>query len=294
MAPIKATAPEAVAAIIERPSSVIDWPGVFVGVFIAIAMSWLLLTFGSAVGLLAVSPYTFTADKAGTLTIAAAVWFALTQIYSLALGAYIAARLRPRAEGPNRDELAFRDGVSGMAVWALAILLGLVIAGFTATSAARTGAEAVGAAANAASRGLDNGYVVDLLFRPAAAAQNGQQPAAAAPQDQRAAAMDESTRGIAGKILTRALADGSIDSGDKTYLAQLIASRTGMTQQEAEQRVDQTIKEAKDAALKAAEEARKAAMLIGFWIVFIMFAAALACAWAGTIGGDHRDEGTWY
>lgn len=293
MASIRNPSPEAVAAVTEPPSSVIDWPGVFVGVFISIAMSWLLLTFGSAVGLLAISPYTFTADEAGTLTIAAAAWFALTQIYSLALGAYIAARLRPRAEGPNRDELAFRDGVSGLAVWALAILLGLIVAGMTATSAARTGAEAVGAAANMAARGLDNGYVVDLLFRPAAATQNAQQPAAAAP-DPRTAAIDEPTRGIAARILVRALADGSINGGDKSYLAQLIASRTGMTQQEAEQRIDLTINEAKNTALQAAEKTRKAAMSVGFWIVFITFTAGIACAWAGTIGGHHRDEGTWY
>jgi hypothetical protein len=297
MASIKSAAPEAVAAIVERPSTFIDWPGVFVGVFISIAMSWLLLTFGSAVGLLAVSPYTFTAETAGTLTIAAAVWFALTQIYSLGLGAYIAARLRPRAEGPNRDELAFRDGVSGLTVWALAISLGLVVAGVTASSAARTGAEVAGAAANAASRGMDNGYVVDLMFRPATAnAQNAQPnaPQPSASSQEARAPVDEQTRAAAGRILARSLASGSVDAGDKSYLAQLIAAHTGMSQQEAEQRIDQTIENAKNAALQAAEQARKATMLIGFWIVFIMLVAGIVSAWAGTVGGHHRDEGTWY
>jgi hypothetical protein len=300
MASIKsaaAPAPEAVAAIVERPSTFIDWPGVFVGVFISIAMSWLLLTFGSAVGLLAVSPYTFNADTAGKLTIAAAIWFALTQIYALGLGAYIAARLRPRAEGPNRDELAFRDGVSGLTVWALAIVLGLVVAGITASSAARTGAEVAGAAANAASRGMDNGYVIDLMFRPAANAQNAQpntpQPSASR-QEGRGAPIDEQTRAMAGRILARSLASGSVDAGDKAYLAQLIAARTGMSQQEAEQRIDQTVENAKNAALAAAEKARQATMLIGFWIVFIMLVAGIVSAWAGTVGGHHRDEGTWY
>jgi hypothetical protein len=296
MASIKSAAPEAVAAIVERPSTFIDWPGVFVGVFISIAMSWLLLTFGSAVGLLAVSPYTFNADTAGKLTIAAAVWFALTQIYALGLGAYIAARLRPRSEGPNRDELAFRDGVSGLTVWALAIVLGLVVAGITASSAARTGAEVAGAAANAASRGMDNGYVIDLMFRPAANAQNAQPnaPQPSASSQQARAPVDEQTRAAAGRILARSLASGSVDAGDKSYLAQLIAAHTGMSQQEAEQRIDQTVENAKKAALEAAEQTRKATMLIGFWIVFIMLVAGIVSAWAGTIGGHHRDEGTWY
>jgi hypothetical protein len=255
-------------------------------------MSWLLLTFGSAVGLLAVSPYTFTAETAGTPTIAAAVWFALTQIYAVGLGAYIAARLRPRAEGPNRDELAFRDGVSGLTVWALAIFLGLVVAGITASSAARTGAEVAGAAASAASRGMDNGYVVDLMFRPAANTQNAPQPTASSQEAR--APVDEQTRAVAGRILARSLASGSVDAGDKAYLAQLIAARTGMSQQEAEQRIDQTVDNAKNAATEAAEKARKATMLIGFWIVFITLVAGIVSAWAGTVGGHHRDEGTWY
>ncbi len=293
MASINAAAPEEMAAIIEQPATFIDWGGVFVGVFISIALSWLLLTFGAAIGFLAISPYTFTADTAGKLTIAAAIWFALTQIYALGVGAYVAARLRPRAEGMNRDELVFRDAISGLAVWALAIFLGLVIAGLGAASAARTGAQAAGAVASGASRGLDNAYIVDLMFRPAANAQNATQPGASS-QDQRPALPDEQTRAVVGRIVARTLASGSLDAGDKTYLAQLIATRTGISQQEAEQRIDQTVNNAKATALEAADKTRKATMLIGFWIVFIMFAAGIAAAWVGTVGGYHRDEGTWY
>lgn len=313
MAQVVETGPDAVAAIIASPDSNIDWPGVFVGVVITLAMSWLLLTFGSAVGLISVSPYTFTAETGATLTIAAAIWFALTQIYSIAMGAYIAARLRPRAEGPNGDELTFRDGVSGLTVWGLSIVLGLVLSGLIALSAARTGAEAAGAAATAAvsaARGAEPGYIVDMLFRPAtaAAAEAPAQPspapapegspapaaegAAAAPRQ--VAALDDNTRTIVSRIVTQALADGQIDAADKTYVAQLIAERTGMTRQQAEQRIDQTIADAKAAALKAADTARKATSLIGFWIAFIMLAAGLAAWWAGTLGGYHRDEGTLF
>jgi hypothetical protein len=310
MAAVVETGPDQVTAIVAPPDSHIDWPGVFVGVVIALAMSWLLLTFGSAVGLISVSPYTFTAETGATLTIAAAVWFALAQIYSLSVGAYIAARLRPRAEGPNGDELTFRDGVSGLTVWALSIVLGLVLAGMVTLSAARTGAEAAGAAANAA-RGMDAGYVVDLLFRPAAAnaAEAQAQPAPAQPApapattepdatpaatQQAVQPIDENTRAIVSRIVTQALADGQINANDRTYVAQLIAERTGMTRQQAEQRIDQVIADAKAAALSAADTARKATSLIGFWIVFIMLATGLACWWAGTLGGYHRDEGTLF
>jgi hypothetical protein len=316
MASVVETRPDVVAAVIERPSSYIDWPGVFAGVLIALAMSWLLLTFGSAVGLLAISPYSFTAETGATLTIAAAAWFALTQIYSLGLGAYIAARLRPRAEGPGGDELTFRDGISGLSVWALSIVLGLLIAASATLSVARTGAEAVTAAASSTAEGLDSAYVVDLLFRPANAAEAQAQPApgaqtaqtqttgedtAAQPGATEATAngqavqsVDDDTRSIVGRIISRTLADGQIDANDKTYLAQIISERTGMTPQQAEQRIDQTIEEAKSTALAAADEARQAASLLGFWIVFIMLVTGIACWWAGTLGGHHRDEGTLY
>jgi hypothetical protein len=144
---------------------------------------------------------------------------------------------------------------------------------------------------------MDNGYVVDLMFRPAAAnAQNAQPnaPQPSASSQEARAPVDEQTRAAAGRILARSLTSGSVDAGDKSYLAQLIAAHTGMSQQEAEQRIDQTIENAKNAALEATEQARKATMLIGFWIVFIMLVAGIVSAWAGTIGGHHRDEGTWY
>ncbi len=239
MASVIEAGPDAVAAVIEKPTSYVDWGGVFAGVIVALAMSWLLLTFGSAIGLISISPYTLTSTTGTTLTIAAAVWFALTQIYALGVGAYIAARLRPRAEGPGGDELTFRDGVSGLSVWALSIVLGLFIAGVATLSATRTGAEAASAAATAAApKAVNPDYLVDVLFRPANAgvaqtqsdqaaqppaqsAQNDTSPATANPStaapEQTAApasppagasvaTVDEDTRGIVNRIIARSLA----------------------------------------------------------------------------------------
>jgi hypothetical protein len=221
--------------------------------------------------------------------------------------------------------LTFRDGISGLSVWALSIVLGLFIASAATLSAARTGAEAITAAASSTAQGLDSAYVVDLLFRPANAAEAQAQPAPGAQtaqtqttgedtgdqqtqpgateatpstavpaNGQAVQSVDDDTRSIVGRIISRALADGQIDANDKTYLAQIISERTGMTPQQAEQRIDQTIDEAKSTALAAADEARQAASLLGFWIVFIMLVTGIACWWAGTLGGHHRDEGTLY
>jgi hypothetical protein len=246
--------------VIDKPSY-IDWSGVFVGAIVASAISWLLLTFGSAIGLLAVSPYSFDSGSAATVTMAAAVWFALTQIYAIGMGAYIAARLRPRVGDGMEDEVRFRDGITGVTVWALAIT---------------------------ASKLVDPAYTVDLLMRPAAT-QNGQLAGAGQGRE-----ITEAERGQVGRILATSMAQGSISEGDRQYLTQIVADRTGLRREEAERRITQTYDQAKAAALETANTVRKATSFAGFWIVFIMLAAGLTAWWGGTIGGHHRDEGSWY
>ena len=275
-------------AVIEK-SSYIDWSGVFVGAIVATALSWLLLTFGSAIGLLAVSPYTINSTSAATVTMAAAVWFALTQIYAIGMGAYIAARLRPRVGDGMEDEVRFRDGITGVTVWGLAIVLGLLVAGMAASSAARTGAAVVGSAAGTAARQIDPAYTVDLLLRPGVA-QNGQ-PAAGAAQGRE---ITPSERDQISRIVVTSLAQGSISQPDQQYLTQIVADRTGLPREEAERRITQTYEQAKATALETADTVRKATSFAGFWIVFIMLAAGLTAWWAGTIGGHHRDDGAWY
>jgi hypothetical protein len=271
---------ERVAVEVET-GSFIDWPGVVVGMFIAAALSWLLLTFGSAIGLASVSPYTFTQETGTTLTLAAAAWFALTQIYAVAMGAYIAARLRPRMSILETDEVAFRDGVTGLTVWALSIVIGLALAAMIAYGTAQTGAQAVGAAAGTATRAVDPAYTIDRLLRPA-------NPGQAASPEQ--AQTDDATRQQVGRILANAVVTGDMPASDREYLSQLMASRTGISPADAQTRLNQIYDDAKKTALDAAEAARKTSAAAGFWMAFIMFAAALGAWWAGTVGGHHRDD----
>ena len=62
------------------------------------------------------------------------------------------------------------------------------------------------------------------------------------------------------RILARSVAKGSFSAQDRAYLAQLVSQRTGMSQQEAEKRVDEAV----TAARQAADKARRAAILTGF------------------------------
>jgi hypothetical protein len=308
MAQLAATPTGVVAS---APGSYVEWGAVIAGAISAAAMSFLLLTFGSAVGLSLTSPWPHAGVSGLTLTILATLFAIVVQVGSFAIGGYIAGRMRKRWHDAAESESQFRDGAHGFLVWALGIVIGAVIAAGTAGSIAKTGAEVgatvaagvaggAGAAAASSMSGRDRdaamAYTVDLLFRPNVAepaTAQGAGPGAGSPQ------ADMGARGQAQRILARGLTGGDVPARDREYLARLVAARTGMTPQEAQQRVDQTITEARDAAQKAetearlaADKARKAGILAAFLAAASLLVSAAAAAAGAGLGGRHRDEST--
>jgi hypothetical protein len=87
------------------------------------------------------------------------------------------------------------------------------------------------------------------------------------------------------RILASAVASGTLTNENKTYLAQLVAQRTGVSQQEAEKRVNDAI----TAAREAADKARRAAVLTGFVTAAGLILSLGAAWWAALKGGQHRD-----
>jgi hypothetical protein len=91
------------------------------------------------------------------------------------------------------------------------------------------------------------------------------------------------------RLWTADFRDGHDLSGaDKTYVAQVVAQRTGLSQADAEKRVNDTIVEAK----AAADAARKGASKLSFWLTVAMLFGAFAASLAAVEGGSLRD-GTW-
>jgi hypothetical protein len=83
-------------------------------------------------------------------------------------------------------------------------------------------------------------------------------------------------------------AGGDLVPADRSYLARLIASQTGMSQSDAEKRVNDVIVEAK----AAADSARKGAAKLAFWLTASLLFGAFAATLAAVEGGQLRD-GTW-
>jgi hypothetical protein len=103
----------------------------------------------------------------------------------------------------------------------------------------------------------------------------------------------QDVRAESGRILATALAAGEISLADRTYLAQLIAERTGLSQADAEKRVDAVIAQAKAAVEKAkqvADEARKAAATLALVSFLSLLIGAFIASVAAAFGGRERDE----
>jgi hypothetical protein len=265
-------------------ASAISWGAVIGGAVAAGAITLLLVTLGSGVGLSSVSPWSSANPRATTFTLLAAVWLIIVQWLSSATGGYLAGRLRTKWTGLHTDEVFFRDTAHGFLVWALASVLVAAVATSAISSAVSTAGSAVSTVASGATQaaadqsGAATQYFTDSLFR--------------ADQPKGDASPQEAT-GEAGRILARSIPNGNLDPSDRTYLAKLIAARTGMSQQDAEKRVDDVVAQMKasaDKAKQAADTARKAAAKTSFYLFFSMLIGAFIASVAGAIGGRQRDS----
>jgi hypothetical protein len=220
-------------------------------------------------------------------------WAMAQQIGAFMAGGYVAGRMRSRWH-ESGHEADFRDGLHGGLVWAVGVVIGAALFLSTAGSVAKTGAEAAGGAATAASASASDPMdaVLDAMLRPTTVAQAGTPPAATPPPSQtttarpRAAASADETRAEMSRLLSSAVATGSLSGESRAYLVQIVAQRAGIPQQEAERRVDQAF----NGAREAADKARRAGILTGFVTAASLLFSLGAAWWAAMRGGNHRDH----
>ncbi len=165
--------------LVARPPrfAYLEWGPVIAGALGAAAISLVLFTFGSAIGLSAISPYPYSGLSAQTFFIVAAIFAALVQVGSFAAGGYLAGRIRTPWANGIENERHFRDGTYGFIVWALGLMIGAAIAlsgvGGALKTAVQTtatvGAGAAAAAGPSIARQVGmapSDMAIDLLLRP--------------------------------------------------------------------------------------------------------------------------------
>jgi hypothetical protein len=254
----------------ESHSSGVSWGAVFAGAFAAGALSLILMSLGAGKGLSALSPWPnagLSAVRVGEMGI---IWLILTQLIASAVGGYLAGRLRVKWASVHTHEVYFRDTAHGFLVWAVALVISSLAFATYTTSITRS-ASIASASTNETQMGTGNEYFVDTLFRT-------DRPTAERN--------DAPMRTEAGLILANALRGSDMSSQDKTYLANEVAARTGVTQAEAQRRVDDTM----TAYRQAADTARKAVAHSLYWIFVALLIGAFCASYAATFGGRQRDH----
>jgi hypothetical protein len=276
----------------------LEWGPIIGGAFAASAISFLLLTFGGAIGLSLTSPWPDAGASATTIGVVVALWSVVVQVTGFAAGGYLAGRMRtPWRE--STGEGSFRDGAHGFVVWAVGVTIGaglLALGGLSALqtgvqSAAVVGAGATAGAANAATRINPADYATDLLLRPSANA--NQNPGTVTTQNQ---TQQGDPRAEITRVFSLSIRDRQLTARDRDYLATLVSQRTGLTQDESQKRVDEAVAEAQRLEVQAraaADKARKTGILVAFLAAASLLASIIAATAGAALGGRHRDTDTY-
>jgi hypothetical protein len=264
----------AAAGSMESVNSGVSWSAVLAGAAASCALTLLLLSFGTGVGFAVVSPWGGRGVSSTSFEIGTGLYFIVMAMISSALGGYLAGRLRSKWVGLHTTEIQFRDTAHGFLAWAVASIVGaLLLAAPASTLVGGTLAGATQAAANSAQSSPMAGYA-DMLLR------SDSRPDPQSPQD---------SRGEIVRLLTADFRDANdVNTSDHDYLVKLVASRTGLSQPDAEKRVNDVITQAK----ANLDKARKAAMHTAIWLTLSLFIGAFCAAAAALEGGGVRD-GTW-
>jgi hypothetical protein len=298
------------------PGSAVSWGAIIAGAVAASALSLILLILGTGLGLSSVSPWANRGAEATTIGVSTVIWLTFTQLAASGMGGYLAGRLRTKWASVHTDEVYFRDTAHGFLAWAVASLvtaalltsavgsiLGNGIQAGASVASGAASAAATGTAAAAGSGAADSGssssgpaaYFVDSLFRKDMSAATPTSTDTANSNQSGNASTPAPAAEIT-RIFMNSIRTGNLPTQDVTYVGQVVAQRTGLSQQDAEKRVTtaystmQTkLRDAETAARDTADKARKTSAYAALWMFITLLIGAFVASLAATYGGRRRD-----
>lgn len=256
---------------LDATSSYVSWTPIVIGALVATALSSIMLAFAVSVGLGVSSAAPTWRDASASLALLSGLYLVIQAVISFGVGGYIAGRVRTGFVSTlDPDATERRDGLHGLAAWALAVVLGAVLAALVGSAVLpRSNTAPVTPSRTSAAETL-LGLDLDRMFRPV----------------RRPANVDiAEARAEAGRILLTTSSHMGITTEDRAYLIQLVTNTTGLAGPDAERRADTAIVNAKTAIARS----RRAGVIVAFSVAAaLLIGAAVAWAAAAT-GGRHRD-----
>jgi hypothetical protein len=257
----------------------VSWASIAAGAVAAVAISLALFALGAGLGLSSISPWEGVGVSASTFKNAAGIYLVVVAVMSSAIGGYLAARLRTKWIGIHTNEVFFRDTAHGLFAWAFATLISAAVLGTATTHIVGGAAAGATVAANQTAQSINPSQVyVDRLFRTDGAAASTA-----------TAGSNEAARAEVLRLWTSTIGENvDLTAPDRSYVARLVAAQTGLSQPDAERRVNEVVTDAK----AAADRARSGAAKFAFWLTASLLFGAFAASLAAVEGGQLRD-GTW-
>lgn len=255
----------------------VSWSAVFAGAFAALGLTIVLVVLGSAFGFGAMSPFAEDGLSLTTIGVVTVIWLIFTQIFASIAGGYLAGRMRRRWT-IHRDEVFFRDSVHGLLTWAVASAFMFAVAALAAAGGSAAATAVTAAAVASEDDALTPPVVItDRLYRLP-----GGNPITL-----------DGAREQAGRLVIRAIADEeAVTAEDRAWLTADVIEWTGMSDSEAEARVQLAfteIAEAREAARDEVDAARAASATLAIATALAMMIGAFVAAGAAVFGGRERD-----
>ena len=247
----------------------LQWSPIILGAFAATALSSVLLTFAVTIGLGVTSTAPTWRDASAALAILSGLYLILQAVLSFGLGGYIAGHTRTSTGPAAVEETEHVDGAHGLGSWALAVVMGAIVAALIgAATVNRTPSMRSSAQTSTAEPLLS--YELDRLFRAGRRAPN----------------VDLSAeRAEAGRMLLTTSSHAGLSADDRTYLIQQVGALTGLAAADAERRVDNAIANSRTAIARS----RRSTVILAFSVATAILLGAVAAWAAACAGGRHRD-----
>src|SRR4029453_16024528 len=144
----------------------LSWTPAVAGALIATAFSTVLIAFGTAIGLGVASSAPTWRDASVALWLLSGIYLILVSLFSFGIGGYVPGRIRTNLPASTSDDIEHRDGLHGLAAWAIAVVMIVLLTALVGSATPRRPPPApTTPSASAAEPTLS--YELDRLFRPA-------------------------------------------------------------------------------------------------------------------------------
>ncbi len=263
----------------------VSWGAILAGAAVAIVVGAVLNLLGVGIGMLSVDATAGRTPGATTFGIAAAAWTLVATILAMLVGGWTTGRL-------SRPNDQTNVGLHCLAMWAVASIVGAMIAwgaasGIAAAAGRATGAvvqggaTAIGGAAQAGASQIDPRALAERLSGQL----NRADVASLSPEQ---AGVEIS------RLATQRMVQGELNAEDRQRLEALVARVGGISEDEARQRITAAEQQATQAVQRAEQEVREAAdaaaaagAIGAIWLFVTLLAGAAAAVVGGTMCVRH-------